>query len=113
MSNPLDYTEEYRNRIRPEINRRLKKFFLSLIGCVLLLVAASKILDYFNLPDKLIFILFFPCAVFYLHQISSFRNIKCPHCKKSLLTLLSIGKVPLISKGYVSKHCPHCEAKLR
>jgi hypothetical protein len=113
MSDPLDYTQEYRDRIRPEINRRLKRVFLSFIGCVLLLIVASKILDYFGLPDKLIFVLFFPCAGFYLHQIFSFKNIRCPHCNKPLLTLANIGKIPLISKSYVGKHCPHCPAKLR
>lgn len=113
MSEPLDYTKEYRDRIRPEINRHLKRVLLSFIGCVLLLIISSKMLNYFNLPDKLIFILFFLCGAFYLHEIFSFKNIKCPSCKKPLFSLISIGKIPLISRSYVGKHCPHCGAKLR
>ena len=113
MSDRLDYTEEYRDRIRPEINKRLKRVFFSLIVCVLLLIVASKILGYYGLPDKLIFLLFFPCAFFYLYQIFSFKNIKCPHCQRPLFTLLSIGRIPLFSKSNVSKHCLHCKAKLR
>ena len=113
MADLLDYTEEYKKRVRPEINRRLKKVFLYLVGCVAFLYIASLILDYFKLPDKLIFILFFPCAFFYLYQIFAFKNIKCPNCSKSLFTLLSMGKVPIIFKGHVSLRCPHCGAKLR
>ena len=113
MSDPLDYTDVYREKVRPEINRRLKRLLLSFVGCVLLLISFSKFLDYFALPDKLIFFLFFPCAAFYLYEIFSFKNISCPNCGKALFTLANIGDIPLISRSYVSKYCPHCGAKLR
>ncbi len=110
---PPDYTDEYKNKIRPEINRRLRNLLLSFIGCVIFLIATSAVLDYFGLPDKLIFILFFACAAFYLYQINCFTNIKCPNCKKSLFVLSYIRKTPLTYKGYVSKHCTHCGVRLR
>jgi hypothetical protein len=113
MPDPPDYTREYRDRIRPEINRQWRKVLLSFIGCVLLLIIVSKILEYFSLPDKLIFLLFFPCAAFYLHQIFSFKNITCPHCGKPLFVLLSLRGRPLLFKSHVSKRCPHCSARFR
>lgn len=113
MADPLDFTEQYKNNVRPEINRRLKKLFLSFAGIIILLFTASKIIDYFKLPDRLIFILFFPCAAFYLYQIFSFKEILCPRCKKPLFNVMSIKKISLISKSHVSKYCQHCGAKLR
>lgn len=113
MPDSLDYTDVYREKIRPEINRRLKRLLLSLVGCVVLLIAFSILLDCFALPDKLIFLLFFPCAAFYLYEIFSFRNIRCPNCNEPLFSLANIGDIPLIPRSYVSKHCPHCGARLR
>ena len=113
MPDPLDYRNAYREKVRPDINRHLKRLLLSFMGCILLLIAFSKLLDYFDLPDKLIFFLFIPCAIFYLYEIFSFKNIRCPNCKKSLFTLANIGHMPIVSSSYVSKHCPHCGARLR
>jgi len=113
MPDSLDYTDVYREKVRPEINRRLKRLLLSLVGCVLLLIAFSMLLEYLALPDKLIFLLFFPCAAFYLYEIFSFRKIRCPNCNEPLFSLANIGDIPLIPRSYVSKHCPHCAARLR
>jgi phage FluMu protein Com len=113
LSQPLDYTEEYVKHVKPEINRRLKKIISSFFGCGLLLIVASLGLDFFNLPDKLILIIFIPCASFFLHHVLSLRDVKCPHCKKPLFILYGIAKVPIISSSYVSSRCPHCGVKLR
>jgi phage FluMu protein Com len=108
-----DYSNEYRDKIRPEINKRLKRIFVSFIGCTVILIVSSMLLDFFDLPDKLIFFIFIPCGVFYLREIFSFKDIKCPHCDKSLFTTSNIGKVPIIYRSYVSVKCPHCGVKLR
>lgn len=108
-----DYSNEYKEKIRPEINRRIKRLFVIFIGCVVILFVSSKILDFFGFPDKLIFLIFVPCAAIYLREIFSFKDIRCPHCNESLFTTLSTGKIPIISRSYVSKQCPHCGVKLR
>jgi len=108
-----DYTNEYKEKIRPEINRRLKRLFVTFIGCVVILIVSSKVFDLFDLPDKLIFFIFIPCAAIYLREIFSFKDIKCPHCDQSLFTTSSIGEIPILNKSYVSKKCPHCGVKLR
>jgi hypothetical protein len=113
MQKQLDFTNEYKNKIRPEINRRLRNLLISLAAILILLVLCSEILDYFNLPDKLIFVLFFPCAALYLYQISFFKDIRCPNCRMPLFALLNIGKKTLIFKSHISKLCPNCGAKLR
>lgn len=113
MNEPLDYSTIYKERIRPEINRRLKRVIFSFLGCILFLYIASVFIDFLNWPDKLIFLLFFPCAIYYLYEIFSFKNIKCPHCKAPLFSLANIGEIPLFPKIHVSKVCSHCGAKLR
>jgi hypothetical protein len=113
MIEPLDYSTIYNEKIRPEINRRLKRLFFSFFGCIFLLYVASVFINFLNWPDKLIFLLFFPCATYYLHEIFSFKEIKCPHCKSPLFSLVNIGNIPLLPKTHVGKYCSHCGVKLR
>jgi hypothetical protein len=113
MSDPVDYSTIYKERIRPEINKRLKRVLFAFFGCILLLYISSVFIDFLGWPDKLIFLLFFPCAIYYLHEIFSFKDIKCPHCNEPLFSLISIKCIPLFSKSRVSKYCSHCGVKLR
>lgn len=108
-----DYTAEYRDKIRPEINRRLKRVFVAFIVTVVVLLGSSKLITRFGLPDKLFLAIFFLCAAYYLKEILSFTSIKCPHCEKPLFVIRSIRKIPILNISYSMRRCPHCGVNLR
>jgi hypothetical protein len=113
MKDELDYTEEYKKQVRPAIIRRVRNIFLSLLACVIILMIVSKVIDFLKLPFEIFFVFAFSCGVFYLYHIFSLLDTPCPHCKKPLFALFSIKGKPIIWKFYVSRHCPHCGARLR
>lgn len=104
-----DYTNEYNEQIRPEINKRYKRVIITFIACAIILVISTGILRYSGLPEKLIFLIAIPCGGFYLREIYSFKEIKCPNCNKSLFNQFSIGLLPI----YVSSTCPHCGIRIK
>ncbi|MEW6087089.1 MAG: hypothetical protein AB1498_02145 [bacterium] len=110
-----DYKFEYKNKIRPQLNRQFKKIILSFIFIIFLLLFVSMVIDYLNLPDRIIFLFFFPCAVIYLYQIYSLEDIKCPNCNKLLFTIntVDIRKILIIFKTHGEILCPHCNVKLQ
>lgn len=109
----LDYTKEYKNTVKPTLDSHLKNIFISFLGFGLLNFVGSRILYYFKLGNTFILFLLIPCALFFLYHVLSLFGIKCPHCNKQLFVLLSIGKIPIITRSYIGKKCPHCNAKLR
>jgi hypothetical protein len=109
VKDSLDYTEEYKTKIRPEIIRWAKRVLLTFVGIVVFMFVVSKVLEGFKLSNDLIniivFILFFSCGVFYIRQIYSLNEVCCPNCEKPLFYLTKIFKSNL------GRRCPHCGAK--
>jgi len=110
VKDSLDYTtEEYKNKIRPEIYRWLKRVLLTFVGIVVFMFVVSKVLEGLKLSNELIniigFILFFSCGVFYIRQIYSLNEVRCPNCEKPLFYLTKIFK------SHLGRRCPHCGAR--
>lgn len=102
---------EYDSTIRPQINKWLKKLFISFIGCSLLLIITPELLKLLGFSQKLTPIVFLPCAIFYAFQIFSIKEIKCPVCKKPLFFSLYNAKIPFKLSSLSGKSCNHCGAK--
>jgi len=109
----LDFSKEYKEGIKPQIKKYLQGIFLSFIGCIVILYIFSKALSFFELPDRLIFLMFFPCSGYYLYKIFLINQIKCPNCRKSIFSTTTIGKLSIFSSDFSIKRCPHCSANFQ
>ncbi len=111
MINSLKYANVYESTIRPQINKWLKKVLLSFIGCSFLIVLTLKLLEFMGLSQKLTAVIFLPCGIFYVYQICSIKNIRCPICKKPLYFSLYSAKIPFKLNSLSGKSCNHCGAR--
>lgn len=103
---------EYKDNIRDEINKYLKRIIFSFLGCVAFLAASSAFVSYYALPELLVPILVLPCGIFFVYQLFLLGNIKCPYCKKSLYTSLYLGTLPTGSNAITIRKCNNCGAKI-
>ena len=107
-----DCSEYYKNNTLPLINRYYKRIILTFSACIGLLYASSKMIEFLEVDQRLIFVLFFPCAIFYLIQIFSIHKIGCPNCGKSLFSLFEIKRFPVLQSNIPLRKCPHCNCVL-
>ncbi len=107
-----DLTTEYKNDILLEVNKRIKNIIYSFLACIIFLMGSVVFVSFFSLPETLVAILFLPCGFFFVYQVFLLKNVKCPYCKKSLLTSLYFGKIPTKFNALIVKKCNHCGAKL-
>ena len=101
----------YESTIRPQVNKWLKKLFISFIACSLLLIITPELLKLLGFSQKLTVIVFLPCGIFYAFQIFSIKEIKCPVCRKPLFLSLYNAKIPFRLNSLFGKSCNHCGAK--
>jgi hypothetical protein len=113
MVDSQKYPIEYESTIRPQVNKWLKKLFFSFIGCSLLLIVTPELLKFLGFSQKLTAIVFLPCGIFYVYQILSIKDVKCPICKKPLYYSLYIAKIPFKLNSLSGKSCNHCGARFR
>lgn len=107
MENNHSHSDKY--PVSSEINGWVKRIIIAFVIIVFLLILASVIIDYFGLPDKLIFVVLLPYGVFYIYQIYSFTNIQCPKCGNTLFSNILAFPIQVFSV----KHCQHCGVKIR
>lgn len=103
---------EYKGGIRESINKRLKKIFLSFLGCIVFLAGSAAFINYYSLPEILVPILVLPCGFSFVYQVFSLKNIKCPYCKNSLYTSLYYGDLPIGIKTITIRKCNNCGAEI-
>ena len=102
MNDYLDFRKEYENKVRPKINKCIKSILLTFFAIILILIATSELLEYFDLPEKLILFILFPSGLFFVYQTFRLSKIRCPNCEKPLFTSY---------RTYYGKNCKHCGAK--
>jgi len=105
MIDSQKYPIEYKLTIRPQINKWLKKLFISFIGCSLLLIITPHLLNFLGFSQELTAIVFLPCGIFYVYQIFSIKDIKCPVCKSPLFSSLYNAKIPFKLNNLSVKSC--------
>ncbi len=90
----------------------VKLFFVFLVSC-LLLFGSMFLINTFDKPAKLIYVVFIPCLIIFTIQMSQISNIKCPACGQPVFVKHSIGKFPLFVYpfGLFGTRCPHCNCE--
>ena len=101
-----DYSEIYKAKIVPQINRWGIKVLLIFIASGLICFFIDYLKKYFPIPFWVSMPILLAVGIFYVKQIFSIEKIMCPHCHKQLFPRMSFG-------SHLRKHCTHCNVKLR
>ena len=96
-------------KVASEIGNWVKRVVVSFIICSFVVMLSSKLIDHFKLPERLVFLVFLPCGVFYLYQIYSFTRIRCGNCGNTVFPNVFTFPIDLFTR----KQCPNCGAKIR
>jgi len=91
----------FKDEISTARDKWIKNAFLSFALCAFILFLASELIKIFQLPEKTIFIIFLPCGAFYLKQIISNKNIRCPNCDRIIFNQFNLIRS-------VPENCPSC-----